>query len=90
MPSEHLCEVQIGLQGQLVMPPPYWRPCVGTQETPCWRDLARLDGHRLILEQRSGIMQRVQSRFASIPQEVNLADELISERREEAMREAIS
>ncbi|MEO5331278.1 MAG: hypothetical protein H7839_04590 [Magnetococcus sp. YQC-5] len=55
-------------------------------ETMCWHPgdtvLARFEDHRLILEQRSEIIQRIQSRFASVPKEVNLADELIAERRE--------
>jgi hypothetical protein len=39
------------------------------------------------VEKREAVLQRLRWRFAHIPSEVSLADELISERRDEARRE---
>jgi hypothetical protein len=39
---------------------------------------------RLTLEEREAMLQRLRQRFAHIPSEVSLADELISERRAES------
>lgn len=44
-------------------------------------------GDALILERREAVIRRLQGRFANIPAEVSLVDELIEERREEVARE---
>lgn len=49
--------------------------------------LAAVEGQRLVLEQREAVLERVKRRFAHIPPWVNLAEELIEERRAEAGRE---
>ena len=49
--------------------------------------VARVEGGRLVLERRDEVLARVRRRFKGVPREVDLADELISERREEAQRE---
>lgn len=49
--------------------------------------VARVEGRRLVLERREDVLARVKRRFGDVPREVSLADELISERREEARRE---
>jgi hypothetical protein len=48
---------------------------------------ARVEDQRLILEKRSAILERLRQRFAHIPAEVSLSDELISGRRAEAQQE---
>ncbi len=50
--------------------------------------LARIEDGRLMLEKPEQVLARLQERFSRVPSEVNLADELISERREEARKEA--
>ncbi len=50
--------------------------------------VARAEEDRLILERREAILARLRSRLAHIPRDVDLAEELISERREEARRES--
>lgn len=44
----------------------------------------------LILEKRESIRQRLKARFANIPAEVSLADELIADRRCEASQDSRS
>lgn len=46
--------------------------------------IARIEGDRLVLETREAVLSRLKSRFAHIPPEVSLADELIMERRKES------
>lgn len=50
--------------------------------------VARVEGERIVLEKREEILARVKRRFGVVPESVGLADELISERREEARRES--
>lgn len=47
----------------------------------------RSDGRRLILEPRDEVLRRVRGRFAVVPDEVSLADELLADRRAESARE---
>jgi hypothetical protein len=49
--------------------------------------VASLEEGRIVLEKREKVLARVRRRFEKVPREVSLADELISERREEARRE---
>jgi hypothetical protein len=42
---------------------------------------------RIVLEKREQVLARLRRRFEKVPGEVSLANELISERREEARRE---
>ena len=51
------------------------------------RLVARVEDGRVVLEKRENVLRRLRGRFAGVPTEVSLADELISERREEATRE---
>lgn len=48
----------------------------------------RSDGRRLILEPRAEVLRRLRRRFAKVPAGVSLADELATDRQEEARREA--
>ena len=45
-----------------------------------------VEDQRLVLEKREAIFKRLLQRFESVPAEVNLADELIAERRSEGRR----
>jgi hypothetical protein len=47
------------------------------------------EGH-VVLEKRENVLRRVRKRFANVPAETSLADELISERRVEARKESES
>jgi hypothetical protein len=49
--------------------------------------VVRQDAGRLVLEKPDLIKQRLKARFAQIPAERGLVDELIAERREESRRE---
>ena len=77
-------EVQLGAQGRLVIPA-HLRKALDLK--PGDRLLARREGESIVLERRSSLVKRLQERFAHIPSEVSLADELIAERRAEAERE---
>ena len=52
------------------------------------RLIARQEGEALVLERRGAIAKRLQDRFRHIPQTISLADELIAERRTEAVKES--
>ena len=51
------------------------------------RLIARQEGDRIVLEKREEILSRVKRRFAVVPAQVDLAEELLAERRAEAERE---
>lgn len=78
-------EVSLGRQGRLVIPATL-RRSLGLEEGD--RLVARQDGDRLVIEKPEQIRQRLKARFARVPAERRLVDELISERREESRREA--
>lgn len=80
-------EVQIGAQGRLVIPATL-RKALGLE--PGDRLIVRQEGETLVLERRGAIAKRLQGRFRHIPKAVNLSDELIAERRAEAVREAVA
>lgn len=77
-------ETQMGAQGRLVIPAELRR---ALNLKPGDRLIARQEGDSLVLERREAIEQRLFARFAQIPKEVSLVDELIAERREAAQRE---
>lgn len=78
-------EVKIGAQGRLVIPAAL-RKALNLK--PGDRLIARQEGERLVLERRDAVAKRLQNRFSHIPKEVSLVDELIAERRVEAIKEA--
>ena len=80
----HSTEVRIGPQGRLVVPV-HLRRALGI--APGDTLVVRAEEGRLVLEKRGQALQRVKNRFASVPPEVSLVDELIAERRAEARRE---
>lgn len=82
--QEARSEVQRGAQGRLVIPVTL-RKALKLQ--PGDRLVARRVGDGLMLERREAIEQRLQARFAHIPDLEHLADELVAEGRAEARRE---
>ena len=50
--------------------------------------VARVHDRQLVIERREDALRRVQGRFAHVPADVSLADELIEDRRREAAPEA--
>jgi AbrB family looped-hinge helix DNA binding protein len=77
-------EVSLGRQGRLVIPAPL-RRSLGLAEGD--RLVARQEADRLVLEKPEQIKQRLKARFAQVPSERRLVEELIAERREENRQE---
>lgn len=78
-------EIQVGAQGRMVIPA---RLRKSLNLKPGDRLIARKVGESLVLERREAIEKRLQDRFRHIPRNVSLVDELIAERRAEAVKEA--
>jgi AbrB family looped-hinge helix DNA binding protein len=82
-PQPH--SIKIGTHGRTVIPAALRR----AMDLQSGEELvARLAGEQLILERRETVERRLKARFAHIPSEVDLASELLAERREAAKREA--
>jgi AbrB family looped-hinge helix DNA binding protein len=76
--------VTVGPQGRLVIPSEIRREMgIGPGDVL----LALVEGQRLILEKREAVLKRLLQRFERIPADVDLADELIAERRSEGRGE---
>jgi AbrB family looped-hinge helix DNA binding protein len=84
MPADEAIEVTVGPQGRLVVPAALRRR-LGLQAGDVL--LARAEEDRLVLERRGAVLARLRGRFAHVPANVSLADELLAQRREEAKRE---
>jgi AbrB family looped-hinge helix DNA binding protein len=84
MPEREATEVTIGRQGRLVIPAPLRRR-LGIEAGDVL--VARAEDDRLVLERREAVLARLQRRFAKVPANVSLVDELLAERRAEARRE---
>ena len=78
-------EVHLGRQGRLVIPASL-RRSLGFETGDAL--IAREEEGRLVLEKQETIKRRLKARFAQVPKNRSLADELIMERREEAIKEA--
>ena len=79
-------EVQLGAQGRVVIPA-HLRKSMDLK--PGDRLVARQDGDSIVLEKRGNLVKRLQARFANIPGEISLVDELINERQAEAALEKV-
>ena len=77
-------DVSLGRQGRLVIPASL-RRSLGLEEGD--RLVARQDGNRLVIEKPEQIKQRLKARFAQVPAERRLVEELLAERRQEGRRE---
>lgn len=84
MAQQGRTEVRIGPQGRLVVPASIR---ASLQLRPGDKLIARVEDGRLVLEKREHVIVRLRAHFANVPQGVSLADELIAERRAEALRE---
>ena len=76
--------VNVGPQGRVVIPARLRRVLAIDQGDTL---VARVEDGRIVLEKREQVLARLRRRFEKVPREVSLANELISERREEARRE---
>ncbi|EIC28417.1 MULTISPECIES: hypothetical protein [Methylomicrobium] len=77
-------EVQFDAQGHLVIPIELKRAIAAENDASL---IAKVEDGRLILEKRDNVRERLKARFAKIPADVSLADELIADRRREASRD---
>jgi len=77
-------EVQLGAQGRVVIPA-HLRKALDLK--PGDRLVARQDGDSIVLERRENLLHRLRARYAHIPADISLADELMAERQAEAARE---
>ena len=75
--------MHIGAQGRLVIPVEL-RQELDIQAGQEF--VARVEDGRLVLERREAVLDPLQTLFAHIPKDVSLANELIAERRAEALR----
>ncbi|MGB5466712.1 MAG: AbrB/MazE/SpoVT family DNA-binding domain-containing protein, partial [Sedimenticolaceae bacterium] len=72
-------------QGRLVIPAHLRR---ALDLKPGDRLIARKEGDSIVLERPENMIKRLQARFARVPADASLADELIAERQAEATRES--
>ena len=87
MADPEAVEVTVGPQGRLVVPARLRRR-LGIEAGDVL--LASADEDRLVLEGRQAILNRIRRRYATVPEDVSLTDELIAHRRHEAEREPIA
>ena len=76
--------VRVGPQGRIVIPASIRR---SLSIKPGEELLIRVEDGRLVLESREHVLERGQSWFAQVPKTINMADELIAQRREEFRKE---
>ena len=77
-------KVQVDSRGRVVIPAHLRRELkIGPGQTL----IAKVRDGQLVLEQPDQILARLKTTFSNVPSEINLADELIAERREQALRE---
>lgn len=82
--SQDLPETTLGAAGRVVVPARL-RRALGLKTGD--RLVVRQVGEAILLEPREAVRRRLRSRFAGVSNTVDLAGELIAERREEAKRE---
>ena len=77
-------EVRLDKQGRIVIPAKLRQTVELRPGDPL---IVRVEGGRIILERKEAILERVKQRFAAVPPEVDLAEELIAERNAEVRQE---
>jgi bifunctional DNA-binding transcriptional regulator/antitoxin component of YhaV-PrlF toxin-antitoxin module len=77
--------VRFGPDGRVLVPVELRRALGAAPGEPL---VARVLDHQLVIERRQDALRRIQGRFATIPDGVSLADELIEDRHREADPEA--
>lgn len=82
--SQEIVEVQVEAQGSVVIPAEL---CQAIGGAPGETLIAHIENGRLVLEQRQSVLARLRARFAVVPTDISLSDELIQERRAEAHKE---
>ena len=82
--SDPTTEVQLGPQGRIVIPA-HLRKVLDLK--PGDSLVVRRDGDSIVVERREALIRRLQARFAHVPRNVDLAGELIADRRAEAAAE---
>ena len=82
MVSDEAVELTLGPRGRIVVPAAMRRQ-LGVE--PGSVLVARVDGDRLVLETRRAALERARRLFDVIPASVDLVDELLEERRAEAL-----
>ena len=85
MPITLHAQVKLDQQGPLVIPDELIQALSVKNGSSL---MAKVENGRLILENRDSIRQRLKSRFANIPTDISLADELIADRRSEAYQDS--
>ena len=78
-------EIQIRAQGRLVIPAGL-RKSMNLNAGDAL--LAHLEEDRLVLERRDSVVRRLKERVRHVPRGMSLADELIAQRRAEAVQES--
>ena len=78
-------QIRIGPQGRIVVPAPI-RKALELHHGDTLA--AHVRNGQLILEKREHVLARLKARFASVPNDVSLVDELVAERRAEVRRES--
>lgn len=77
-------EVHVGPQGRVVIPAHIRKELsINVGQTL----IARVEDGQLVLEKRENVLTRLQSMFTEASRGVSLAEQLVSDRREEARRE---
>lgn len=84
MPTPLQAEVQFDPQGHLIIPLAIIQAIVIENNNAL---IAKVENGRLIIEQRESVRQRLKARYANIPINISLADELIAERRLESRQD---
>ena len=85
MEANERLKVRVGPQGRIVIPAALREELkIGSGQEL----VARVEDGRLVLERREDVVRRLKDRFAHVPAERVLSEELIAERREEARFEA--
>lgn len=84
MAASDVVEVTLRPQGRLVVPAALRRRLgIATGDIL----IARAEDGRLVLERRDAVLARMRGRFAAVPADVSLVDDLLAERRSEVDRE---